>query len=59
MKALLWFVLLVAVTVNVSTSFAFDGVQQVLISVGSGVVVIGSGVGLFLMRGKRPEAGRS
>ncbi|MGP8300252.1 hypothetical protein ACTPOK_20445 [Streptomyces inhibens] len=53
MKALLWFVLTVAVVVNVSTSFAFDGVQQVLISVTSGVVVIASAVGLFLMRGKR------
>ncbi|MEU8780798.1 hypothetical protein [Streptomyces sp. NPDC048637] len=53
MKALLWFVLVVAVAFNVTTSFAFDGVQQVLVSVGSGVVVIGSAVGLFLMRTKR------
>ncbi|MEU9118395.1 hypothetical protein AB0C96_00785 [Streptomyces sp. NPDC048506] len=53
MKALLWFVLIVAVAVNVSTSFAFDGLQQILISVSSGVVVLGSAVGLFLMRGKR------
>ncbi|MGW9170493.1 hypothetical protein [Streptomyces decoyicus] len=53
MKALLWFVLCVAVAVNVSTSFAFDGVQQVLISVASGAVVIGSGVGLFLKRTRR------
>ncbi|MFI0716355.1 hypothetical protein [Streptomyces inhibens] len=53
MKALLWFVLTVALVVNVSTSFAFDGVQQVLISVTSGVVLIASAVGLFLMRGKR------
>ncbi|WP_128505046.1 hypothetical protein [Streptomyces inhibens] len=53
MKALLWFVLTVALVVNVSTSFAFDGVQQVLISVSSGVVLIASAVGLFLMRGKR------
>ncbi|MGW7019432.1 hypothetical protein ACWGGS_08820 [Streptomyces decoyicus] len=53
MKALLWCVLCIAVVVNVSTSFAFDGVRQVLISVASGVVVIGSGVGLFLTRTKR------
>ncbi|WP_329174749.1 hypothetical protein OG754_18620 [Streptomyces decoyicus] len=53
MKALLWCVLCIAVVVNVSTSFAFDGVQEVLISVASGVVVIGSGVGLFLTRTKR------
>ncbi|MFJ5803094.1 hypothetical protein [Streptomyces decoyicus] len=45
--------LCIAVVVNVSTSFAFDGVQQVLISVAGGVVVIGSGVGLFLKRTKR------
>ncbi|WP_336047749.1 hypothetical protein [Streptomyces sp. CA2R101] len=53
MKALLWCVLCLALLVNVSTSFAFDGVQQVLISVGTGVAAIGSGVGLFLMRTKR------
>ncbi|GAA2583662.1 hypothetical protein ACWCO0_13960 [Streptomyces tubercidicus] len=53
MKALLWCVLVVAVLFNVSTSFAFDGVRQVLFSVGSGVVVLGSAVGLFLMRTKR------
>ncbi|MEU8681119.1 hypothetical protein [Streptomyces sp. NPDC048611] len=54
MKALLWFVLVVAVAFNVTTSFAFDGVQQVLVSVGSGIVVIGSAVGLFLRRTRRP-----
>ncbi|MEU5210351.1 hypothetical protein [Streptomyces sp. NPDC020742] len=53
MKALLWCVLVLALVFNVSTSFAFDGLQQVLVSVGSGVVVIGSAVGLFLLRGKR------
>ncbi|MFE7540145.1 hypothetical protein [Streptomyces platensis] len=53
MKALLWCVLVLSLLFNVATSFAFDGVQQVLVSVGSGIVVIGSGVGLFLMRTKR------
>lgn len=56
MKALLWCVFCLALLVNVTTSFAFDGVQQVLISVGTGVVVIGSGVGLFVMRKKRADA---
>ncbi|MBO1337595.1 hypothetical protein J3486_41045 [Streptomyces sp. VRA16 Mangrove soil] len=42
MKPLLWLVLSAAIIVNVSTSFAFDGVQQVLISVGTGVAAIGS-----------------
>ncbi|MEV0323508.1 hypothetical protein ACIBKX_06845 [Streptomyces sp. NPDC050658] len=55
MKALLWLVLAVALVVNVSTSFAFDGVQQVLISVGTGVATIGSGVALFLMRERTPQ----
>lgn len=50
MKALLWLVLAAALAVNVSTSFAFDGVQQVLISVGTGVVALGAGVTLFLTR---------
>ncbi|MEV5982762.1 hypothetical protein [Streptomyces sp. NPDC052114] len=50
MKALLWSVLVVALAVNVSTSFAFDGVQQALISVVTGVVTLGAGVTLFLTR---------
>ncbi|MFJ2774514.1 hypothetical protein [Streptomyces sp. NPDC087300] len=50
MKALLWLVLAAALVVNVSTSFAFDGVRQVLISAGTGVVALGTGVGLFLTR---------
>ncbi|WP_169801263.1 hypothetical protein [Streptomyces kanamyceticus] len=50
MKALLWLVLAAALVVNVSTSLAFEGVQQVLISVGTGVVALGTGVTLFLTR---------
>ncbi|ATL28176.1 hypothetical protein [Streptomyces formicae] len=50
MKALLWLVLAAALVVNVMTSFAFDGVQQVLISVGTGVVALGTGVSLYLTR---------
>ncbi|TGB08068.1 hypothetical protein [Streptomyces sp. MZ04] len=36
--------------VNASTSFAFDGVKQVLISVGTGTVCLASGVSLALMK---------
>ncbi|MEV3857882.1 hypothetical protein AB0J38_26585 [Streptomyces sp. NPDC050095] len=50
MKALLWLVLAAAIIVNVSTSFAFDGVQQVLISVGTGVTAIAIGAFLFATR---------
>ncbi|WP_169807875.1 hypothetical protein [Actinomadura hibisca] len=53
MKPLLWTVFVLALVVNVSTSFAFDGVTQILVSVATGVAVIGSGVGLFLMRERR------
>ncbi|MFI6087512.1 hypothetical protein [Streptomyces sp. NPDC051218] len=53
MKPLLWLVLALALVTNVSTSFAFDGVQQVLISVGTGVVTLGSAAALFLLREKR------
>ncbi|MFF2805692.1 hypothetical protein ACFVT2_00670 [Streptomyces sp. NPDC058000] len=53
LKALVWCALAVALVVNVATSFAFDGVQQVLISVGTGSVVIASAAALFLMRRRR------
>lgn len=50
MKALLWLTLALAVIVNVFTSFAFEGVQQVLISVPTGLVAITAAVALFLTR---------
>ncbi|MEU7582695.1 hypothetical protein AB0B50_34520 [Streptomyces sp. NPDC041068] len=50
MKALLWTVLLIALAVNVSTSFVFDGAQQALISVGTGVLALGTGVTIYLTR---------
>ncbi|MFC9972258.1 hypothetical protein ACFVH6_15375 [Spirillospora sp. NPDC127200] len=50
MKALLWTVLTIAITVNAATSFALDGAMQILVSVVTGVLVIASGVGLFLLR---------
>ncbi|GAA2290345.1 hypothetical protein OKJ48_34175 [Streptomyces kunmingensis] len=56
MKALLWLILSVALIVNVSTSFAFDGVQQVLISVGTGLAALASGVVLFVTRRRRDYA---
>ncbi|MFE3649684.1 MULTISPECIES: hypothetical protein [unclassified Streptomyces] len=53
LKALLGCALVLAVVVNVATSFAFDGVQQVVISVGTGSVAIASAAALFLMRERR------
>ncbi|MFC6879103.1 MULTISPECIES: hypothetical protein [Actinomadura] len=53
MKPVLWFVLAVAIAVNVSTSYAFDGATQIVISVVTGVFAIGSAAGLFLLRGDR------
>ncbi|WP_329573116.1 hypothetical protein [Streptomyces sp. NBC_01361] len=50
MKALLWLVLITALAVNVSTSFAFDGVPQVLISVGTGLAALACGATLFMLR---------
>lgn len=53
MKPSLWIVFALALVTNVSTSLAFDGVKQVLISVGTGVVTLGSAAALFLLREKR------
>ncbi|MFE0176399.1 hypothetical protein ACFWZ2_29195 [Streptomyces sp. NPDC059002] len=50
MKALLWLILLAALAVNISTSFAFDGAKQALISVATGVVALGSGITLVVTR---------
>ncbi|MDL4773388.1 MULTISPECIES: hypothetical protein [Thermomonosporaceae] len=52
MKSLLVLVLIAAIAVNVSTSFAFDGALQIIVSVGTGVIAIGSAAGLFLLRNK-------
>ncbi|MFD4374851.1 hypothetical protein [Streptomyces sp. NPDC058486] len=56
MKALLWVLLVAAVAVNVSTSFAFDGGKQVAISVSTGSVALGTAAALFLTRSKRAKA---
>ncbi|MER7989958.1 hypothetical protein ABTY53_30865 [Streptomyces noursei] len=53
LKALLWILLVTAIVTNVSTSFAFEGAKQVVISVSTGSVVIASAVCLFLTRNKR------
>ncbi|WP_432052647.1 hypothetical protein [Streptomyces xiamenensis] len=51
MKPLLWCVLLLSLTVNLSVNFVVDeGALQILLSVCSGVVLIGSGVGLWMLR---------
>ncbi|WP_327352128.1 hypothetical protein [Streptomyces sp. NBC_01304] len=54
MKALLWVLLTASVLFNVSTSFISSGVTQVLLSIPSGLVVIGSAVGLWLLRDRKP-----
>ncbi|AJC57023.1 MULTISPECIES: hypothetical protein [Streptomyces] len=53
LKAALWCVLALAAVVNAFTSLAFDGAQQVVLSVGTGTAVIASAVVLFLMRERR------
>ncbi|MER7989365.1 hypothetical protein ABTY53_27805 [Streptomyces noursei] len=52
-KALLRCVLTLAVAANVLTGFALDGVQQVLLRVGTGTVVVACAAALFLLRARR------
>ncbi|MER6139469.1 hypothetical protein ABT174_05340 [Streptomyces sparsogenes] len=52
MKSLLWAVLTLGLVVNASTSFVFDGIQQLLISIATGVVVLASAAGLYVLRDK-------
>lgn len=52
MKALLWLLLAVAVAANAVTGFILVGTTQMIVSLVTGVVVIASGVGLFLTREK-------
>lgn len=58
MRALLWLLLAVGVVANVfvTTFSGYTGVVEVLASVGTGAVFIGSGVGLWLTRAR--DAGR-
>ncbi|MGY0060203.1 hypothetical protein ACWY4P_27280 [Streptomyces sp. LZ34] len=53
MKSLLWIALMIALVANVLTSFTFDGVTQILVSVGTGVVVLASAAGLYVLRDKQ------
>ncbi|GAA2604925.1 hypothetical protein [Streptomyces axinellae] len=53
MKPLLWAVLVAAVAFNVSTSLLFDGAQQALLSVASGVVSLACAGGLYALRDRR------
>ncbi|GGO52610.1 MULTISPECIES: hypothetical protein [Streptomyces] len=52
MKALLWFVLAVAVVVNAFSSLTLDGATEIAVSVTTGVAVIGSITALVLTREK-------
>lgn len=53
MKVLLWLVLLVALAVNISSSFVFDGAQQAVISVATGLAALAAGITLYVTRDKR------
>ncbi|GAA0930598.1 hypothetical protein V2J94_47665 [Streptomyces sp. DSM 41524] len=53
MKSLLWLVLALAAIVNVASSFAFDGIEQILISSVTGLTAIASATALYLTRARR------
>ncbi|MER8236209.1 hypothetical protein ACIRQY_22505 [Streptomyces sp. NPDC101490] len=55
MKPVLWLLLLVstAAAVYVSTFAHYTGATRILAAVGSGVVLVGSGMGLWLTSGKK------
>ncbi|MEE1807049.1 hypothetical protein [Streptomyces sp. BE133] len=50
MKALLWIVLCAAFAANVSLNFMEDNGLHIALSVVSGVVVLASGAGLWMLR---------
>ncbi|MDG4861256.1 hypothetical protein P8605_24285 [Streptomyces sp. T-3] len=54
MKPLLWLVLAASLTVNIVKNFTMSGVPEVLVGVGSGVVSIAAGVGLWMLRDRNP-----
>ncbi|MEU6394766.1 hypothetical protein [Streptomyces sp. NPDC046939] len=56
MKALLWLLLAAATAANISTSFAFDGVKQIAVSLSTGAVVIGAAACLALLRHRDRQA---
>ncbi|MFD5831926.1 hypothetical protein [Lentzea sp. NPDC060358] len=53
MKALLWLVLLGAIAGNVSLNLMEDSGLHIALSVVSGVIVLASGAGLWMLRGGR------
>ncbi|WP_169801262.1 hypothetical protein [Streptomyces kanamyceticus] len=53
MKPLLWLLLLAALAVNISSSFLFDGAQQALISVATGLTALASGITLAVRHRKQ------
>ncbi|MEU8670975.1 hypothetical protein OG333_23750 [Streptomyces anulatus] len=54
MKSLLWLVLSAALVANVFLSFAVDrNGLEIALSAVSGVVVLASGAGLWMLRGSR------
>ncbi|MFJ2774517.1 hypothetical protein [Streptomyces sp. NPDC087300] len=53
MKVLLWLVLLVALAVNISSSFVFDGAPQAAVSVATGLTALAAGITLYLTRDRR------
>ncbi|CAM5472169.1 hypothetical protein SALBM135S_02355 [Streptomyces alboniger] len=51
MKSLLWLVLSLALAANVLLSLTpFEGVERVLLSVGTGIVALATGAGLYVTR---------
>ncbi|MEU2788954.1 hypothetical protein [Streptomyces sp. NPDC007100] len=54
MKALLWLLLVGCLFANVAVSMTVaDGAPRILLSVGTGLGVIGAGTGLWLTRERR------
>ncbi|AQW51862.1 hypothetical protein ACIQPP_14365 [Streptomyces violaceusniger] len=53
MKSLLWLVLTLAAIVNVTSSFAFSGTEQIVISVITGLTAIGTATALYMTRDRR------
>ncbi|GAA2972435.1 MULTISPECIES: hypothetical protein [Streptomyces] len=53
MKSLLWLVLCVALVANVLLNVMAESGLQLALSICAGITVIGSGVGLWVLRGPR------
>ncbi|WP_413800214.1 hypothetical protein [Streptomyces iranensis] len=53
MKSLLWLVLALAAIVNVASNFTFGGIQQIIMSVITGLTAIAAATALYLTRDRR------